>query len=370
MVNQELIYQIGLTLLPGIGSITAKNLISFCGGLEGIFKASKRKLLAIPGIGDKLADSVLNHADALKKAEQEVAVMQKNNIQPIFFFSKDYPNRLKNCNDAPIMLYYKGNANLNHPRTVSIVGTRNATEYGKEICHKLIDGLAKYNVLVVSGLAYGIDHAAHAACIQKQVPTLGVLAHGLDRIYPPAHQRLAKNMQDNGGLLTEHIFGTIPDKENFPKRNRIIAGLADATIVVETATKGGSIITAQLAAAYNRDVFAFPGKTTDKYSAGCNLLIKTNQAHLVESVHDIANTLGWEPNAAKVQPIQKQLFIELEPNEQLIYTTLQNSPPEGLHIDQLCFLTHLSPGATAASLLTLELKGLVKAAVGSVFKLC
>lgn len=367
----DLIHQIGLTLIPGVGSVTAKSLISYCGSVEAIFKTPKNKLLKIPGIGEKGAESISSSSsNVLFRAEEEVAFIEKHRITPLFFFDKNYPHRLKNCSDAPMMLYYAGNANLNHPRIVSIVGTRKATDYGKDLCAKLVEGLAKHNVLVVSGLAYGIDHAAHHACLQKKVPTVGVLAHGLDRIYPPAHEKMAKQMTANGGLLTEFLSNSMPDRENFPKRNRIIAGIADATIVIETATKGGSMITAQLAAMYNRDVFAFPGKITDKYSAGCNHLIKRNMAVLLENAEDIAYNLGWETETAKQPQVQKQLFIELDPDEEKVMQTLQNAPSGSMHIDQLCYAVQLSPSATATALLTLELKGLVRAMAGSIFKLC
>jgi DNA processing protein len=229
--------------------------------------------------------------------------------------------------------------------------------------------LVEHNVLVVSGLAYGIDQAAHQACVQHHVATVGVLAHGLDRIYPPSHEKLAKNMLENGGLLSEFTSGTIPDRTNFPQRNRIIAGISDATIVVETAPKGGSIITALLANSYQRDVFAYPGRTTDKYSTGCNLLIKSNQAILIESADDIANHLNWKADPKKPAHIQKQLFVELEPDEEIIINALQNATSNGLHIDQLSRQSQLGPSATATALLMLEFKGLVRALVGNVYKL-
>lgn len=370
LLHKDLIYQIGLTLIPGVGSVTAKTLISYCGSIEAVFTIPKSKLLKIPGIGEKSAHSISNNADVLQRAENEAVFIEKQKITPLFFFDKGYPQRLKNCSDAPMMLYCKGNADLNKHRIISVVGTRKATDYGKDLCNKLIEGLAKYNLLVVSGLAYGIDHAAHQACLQKQVSTVGVLAHGLDRIYPPGHDKMAKAMLENGGLVTEFPSGTKPDRENFPRRNRIIAGLADATIVVETATKGGSMITAQIAGMYHRDVFAFPGRTTDKYSIGCNQLIKNNMAILLENAEDVAYHLAWENITAKPLQVQKQLFVELDPDEEKIVQTLQNANSDGMHIDLLGHTAQLSPGATATALLTLELKGLVRATAGSIFKLC
>jgi len=352
-----------------VGSVTAKYLIGYSGSLEDIFKIPKSKLLEIPGVGEKTAESIINHSGVLQRAEAEVAFIQKHHITPLFFFDTAYPQRLKKNNDAPMMLYFKGNADLNAARIVSIVGTRKASDYGKELCNKLVAKLVEHNALVVSGLAYGIDQAAHQACVQHKLATVGVLAHGLDRIYPPEHEKLAKNMLENGGLLSEFTSGTKPDKTNFPQRNRIIAGISDATIVVETAPKGGSIITALLANSYQRDVFAFPGRTTDKYSTGCNLLIKSNQAILIESADDIANHLNWKADPKKPAHVQKQLFVELEPDEEIIINALQNATSNGLHIDQLSHQSQLGPSATATALLMLEFKGLVRALVGNVYKL-
>ncbi|QQS30653.1 MAG: DNA-protecting protein DprA [Sphingobacteriales bacterium] len=370
MLPDNLIYQIALTLIPKVGSYTAKTLISYCGGVNEIFKMPKSKLLKIPNIGEKIASSITDFKEALKKAEKEIEFIQKHGIRPMFYLDKDYPYRLKSIQDAPIMLYYKGNANLNQDRIISIVGTRKATDYGKKICNRLIEELAGHQVVVVSGLAYGIDHAAHQACLQHQVPTLGVLAHGLDRIYPPAHQKLASAMLENGGLITEYISKTKPDKVNFPNRNRIIAGISDATVVVETRQTGGSMITAQIANSYNRSVFAFPGRTTDLFSSGCNYLVKKNLANLVEYAKDITDNMMWPDSSQKAESTQKQMFVELEPDEELIVNTLKKADNNELHLENLWAQTQLSPGMTAAALISLEFKGLVRPYPGKIYRLC
>lgn len=364
-MTNPLIYQLGITMLPGIGHVTAKTLISYCGSVQNVFQSTKKHLLKIPSVGEKTANAILENKHVLDKAAEEVQFIKANDIKPLFFFDEAYPQRLKNCIDAPLILFYKGNANLNKQRIISIVGTRRATTYGKSLCNKLIEFLKPYNVMVVSGLAYGIDIAAHKACLQHNVPTIGVLAHGLDRIYPPTHSEVAKDMQQNGGIVTEFLSTSQPDRENFPKRNRIIAGMSDATIIVETAAKGGSMITANLAIAYNKDVFAFPGRTTDPYSKGANYLIKKNMAALIESGEDLVHQMGWEQNTDKhSKAVQAQLFVNLAPNEQAIVDCLRDANGE-LAIDTIGQKVAQSPSAIAANLLSLELKGIVAAKAGS-----
>lgn len=337
--------------------------------MEAIFHTPKRQLIKIPGVGEITANSILQNKEALEKAQQEMDFIQKHNIQTIFYFDDAYPQRLKNCSDAPILLYYKGNAALNNTHIVSIVGTRNATPYGKQICEQLVKELQPYNVLIVSGLAYGIDHAAHAACVKNQVPTIGVLGHGLDRIYPPEHRNLAKKMLANGGLLTEFTSTAKPDSKNFPKRNRIIAGMTDATIVVETGNKGGSIITAYLAQSYNREVFAFPGRIHEPYSMGCNQLIKKNVAKLIESSEDIAYHLGWdETDVVSTKPLQRELFIELSESETVLVDLLKQTP-KGLSIDKICSESSMTQNAVASCLLQLEMKNLVETMPGKRYRL-
>jgi len=367
--HREQLHQIALTQLSGIGAVTAKSLISYCGGVEAIFHTPKRQLLKIPGIGPKTAALILQHQEALEKAHRELEFVQKHNIQTIFYFDDAYPQRLKNCSDAPILLYFKGNVPLNHTHIISIVGTRNATDYGRQICEELVKSLQPYNPMIVSGLAYGIDHAAHSACVKHQVPTIGVLGHGLDMLYPPQHRNLAKKMIQNGGLLTDFPSETNPDSRNFPQRNRIIAGMTDATIVVETGNKGGSVITAYLAQSYNREVFAFPGRIDKPYSTGCNQLIKKNVAKLVESAEDIAYHLGWEDaGVVPKKTVQKALLVELNDTETVIVNLLKGNP-KGVSIDKICSKAQMTQNATAACLLQLEMKNLVETMPGKRFRL-
>jgi DNA processing protein len=279
----------------------------------------------------------------------------------------DYPNRLKHCIDGPLMLYSLGNADLNKQKIVAVVGTRRATEYGKEMTNYLIKELADLDVMIVSGLAYGIDSYAHKAALQFNLPTVGVLAHGLDRIYPLANKQLAEKMQSNGGLVTDFVSNTNPDRENFPKRNRIIAGLADAIIVVEAARKGGALITADIANSYNRDVFAVPGKIGDAYSAGCNYYIRTNRAALIESAKDIVYIMGWEEKKEKNKSLQKKLFIEFTDDERVIVDMLEKNGDSG--IDFLCINSEMSSSKVASALLNLEFNGLVKSLPGKRYQL-
>ncbi|RYG08220.1 MAG: DNA-protecting protein DprA, partial [Chitinophagaceae bacterium] len=289
----NMIHKIALTLIKGVGSMLSKNLLLHFGDAEAVFKASFAQLMKVDGIGEKTAKSIL-HTDAVTLAEKEIEFLEKHQIKLLFYTDEGYPKRLKNCYDAPILLYYKGTSDLNHPRVISIVGTRNATSYGKTLCKQLTEMLKPYDVLIVSGLAHGIDAAAHKECVQAEVPTVGVLGHGLDRIYPAVHRELAAKMIKNGGLLTEFLPGSNPDRENFPKRNRIIAGMADVTVVIEASIKGGALITAEIANSYNRDVYAFPGRVSDEFSEGCNFLIKTNRAGLINHPKDLIYYLGWD----------------------------------------------------------------------------
>jgi DNA processing protein len=267
------LHKIALTFIKSIGPVTAKNLLAYCGSAENVFSASKKQLLQIPGVGVKTIDAIRG-TDALVRAQQELDFVEKHEIEVLFFSDEKYPKRLKNCIDSPLLLYFKGTADLNHQRIISIVGTRNATAYGKNLCKQLCEVLSPYNVLIVSGLAYGIDVTTHKECIASNIPTVGVLGHGLDRLYPKIHKSISQKMVFNGGLLTEFPILTNPDRQNFPQRNRIIAGIADATIVVEASIKGGALITAEIANSYNKDVYAFPGRTNDVFSEGCIFSLK------------------------------------------------------------------------------------------------
>ncbi len=361
------IYQIAMTMLPGVGDINAKNLIAYCGSAQAVFEQSKKSLEKIPGIGSHVA-SKIKEANALKKAEKELEFVTKNQIDVLFYLDSHYPKRLKLCADSPVVLYFKGKGEINSPRAISVVGTRNATAHGKEITNTFIEGLAPYSSTVFSGLAYGIDITAHKACLDFNVPTIGILAHGLDRIYPQMHAKIADQMLAQGGLLTEFPSGTNPDRENFPKRNRIIAGIADATIVVEAAIKGGALITAELAAGYNRDVFAFPGRIDDKFSEGCNKLIFLNKASIVRSAKDLEFYLNWELESKTnlIKFGQALLFVELTKEEEPIAAILKK---EGkIHIENLCLQAAIPISKIVAILFNLELKGAVRTHPGKVYE--
>ena len=360
-----LLYQIGITLIPGIGDINGKKLVSYCGSSEAIFKENKSKLLKIPGIGQATVNSIISQK-VLHRAEQEIKFIEKYKIKPLFFLDEKYPFRLKHCIDGPLMIYYKGNADLNQSKIVAVVGTRRATEYGKSMCDKIVEDLAEMDVLIISGLAYGIDACAHKAAVSYKLNTIGVLAHGLDRIYPAANKKLAEKMLLQGGLLTEFKSRTNPDRENFPKRNRIVAGMADAVIVIESAKKGGALISSGIANSYNRDVFAVPGKVGDKYSEGCNFLIKTNRAALIQSADDIKYIMGWESNQPKAGK-QKKLMLEFTPDQEQIIEILNINGEAG--IDHIVSKAKLSPSKVASTLLELEFEGIIKCLPGKIFKI-
>jgi DNA processing protein len=351
--------------VPGVGDVAAKKLIAFCGSPEAVFESKKNHLLKIPGMGEITASSIVNHS-VFERAEKELKFIERNKIKPLFYLDEAYPKRLKHCADSPIMLYLKGNANLNNHKIVSIVGTRNASEYGKKITQQLIEDLKQHEVTIVSGLAYGIDICAHKAAIQQHLSTVAVLAHGLDRIYPAVHKSTADKMLENGAWLTEFMSETIPDRENFPKRNRIVAGMSDAVIVIEAALTGGALITAEIANTYNRDVFAVPGKLEDAYSAGCNRLIKTNKAALLESAKDIAYLLNWDNLTAQTKP-QQSLFIELNMEEEKVVNVLKEKG--NVAIDELCLHAEYPMSKVAGILLNLEFNGVIKSLPGKVYQL-
>lgn len=361
----SLIHKIGLTLIKSVGDVTARSLLDHFGSAEAIFKADKQQIMEISGIGDIIAGQILNH-NVFGIAEKQLEFIRKHQIQVLFYTDENYPRRLKNCHDAPVLLYYKGNADLNHPRIISVVGTRKATEYGRKLCRELMTHLAPYDVLIVSGLAYGIDVAAHKESLDHHIPTVGVLAHGLDRIYPALHKPIAQKMLLNGGLLTEFLPGTIPDKENFPKRNRIIAGIADATVVVEATEKGGALITADIANSYNKEVYAYPGRTTDLYSAGCNFLIKTNSASLINHARDLVYYLGWEDVAAERSTSQLAFPLALSGEEQEILDLLKDT---AMGVDEIRMKLGFNQSQLAMHLLNLEMQGVLLALPGKIYKL-
>ena len=360
-MKQETIYQIAVTLIPGIGDISGKRFLSYCGSAEAVFKENRKSLEKINGMREVTIDALCKPQQLLRRAEQEVEFIDKNGIQPLFYQDPNYPRRLLQCDDSPMMLYYKGNADLNAERVVSIVGTRNITDYGKENCAQLVNDLIDEQVLVVSGLAYGVDTMAHRTAVKAGIPTVGVLGNGLQQIYPAANKKLASEMLSNGGLLTECLSGTQPDRENFPRRNRIIAGMADAVIVIESALKGGSLITADLANSYNRDVFAYPGKVKDLFSQGCNYLIRTNRAHLMESVANLRYVMRWERDKSQEER-QTTLFRTLSEEEKKILECFGNQSVVSL--DDLIVKTDLTTTKLASLLLNMEFDGILVALPG------
>jgi DNA processing protein len=364
MPNDQLLYQIAITLVPGIGDITGKKLIAYCGGVEAVFKEKKSALLKIPGIGISIVESILNQ-DCFKIAEKEIDFIANNSIKTLFFTDDKYPARLLNCEDGPLLLYFKGDIDFNVPRVIGFVGTRKATNEGRIICEKFISGLKSKDVLVVSGLAYGIDSFAHKAALNENLKTIGVLGHGLDKIYPSQNKKLAQKMIHNGGLLSEFTSKTNPDRENFPKRNRIVAGICDAIVVVESASKGGALITAGIANSYNRDVFAIPGRISDEYSKGCNMLIKSNRAALAESANDIAYIMGWDDVKVDVKK-QRELFLQLSDDQKLILDIIIQYKDIG--IDKLVIKSAISYSKVAAALLMLEFEGLIQRLPGKLYR--
>lgn len=355
-------YLLALTRIPGVGAVLARTLLSHFGAAEAIFNASYKHLLHVDGIGPQLARNI-RQFDEFDTCVAELAFANAHGIQLLVLGDEKYPKRLSYCYDAPLVLFFKGKANLNAQKIVSVVGTRNATTHGKLLCDELVKGLAEYGALVVSGLAYGIDAAVHKACVKYELPTLGVLAHGLDRIYPNAHRKLAAEMLQHGGLLTEFPSQTIPDRENFPKRNRIIAGLADATIVVEANSKGGALITADLANSYDREVCAFPGRATDEYSRGCHDLIKTNRAHLITQAADVASLLAWDITSSCKKGLTQANWLSRTPDEQVVLSHLAEF--DGIAIDTLLLNTGFSQSKIALLLLELQVAGIVQIVPGN-----
>ncbi len=365
-MNNDLLYQLALTQVPNIGYVQAKILAEEFGSAEAIFKAKKLSLEKMEGIGEVRANNIKKF-DGFENQEDEIKFIEKYKIKPLFLTDDDYPKRLLHCYDPPTLLFYRGTANLNASKIISIIGTRSNTDYGKLMTEKILASLAPHQPLVVSGLAYGIDAIAHKFSVKQQLPTVAVLAHGLDKIYPSQHTTLAKEMiAGGGGLLTEFRKETKPDRHNFPTRNRIVAGMCDATIVIETGMKGGSMITANLAYSYNRDVFAVPGKTTDSKSEGCNYLIQSNKAVLIRSGEDIIEQMGWEEKQKK-KNIQQQLFVDLDENETKIVQLLQQK--ETMHIDELNISSNINSSLVAAAILQLELKNIIDSLPGKLYKL-
>ena len=363
MKNEELLYAIALSFVPGLGPKKAKLCVSYCGSAKAVFEASKSKLLKAPGIGAKTVEFI-QASDTIDRATKNLEFIEKIGAHAVHFYEDAYPQRLKHFDSSPLVLYYKGNMMLNHPRTVAIIGTRQPTEQGKIICEKIIKGLQPYDVQIISGLAYGVDTCAHKSAVDQGIPTIGVLGHGLDQLYPAENRPLSQKMIKNGGVLTEFSWKSSFDKENFPMRNRIIASMSDVVIVVESKRKGGSIITAEFANEYNKDVFAVPGRITDEVSEGCNNLIKQHKAYLLSKAEDIAYIMRWD-EIDKQKTVQKSLFVELNKEEQIVVDYIKKQ--EGAVMDELSQVLKMPSSQVASTLLNLEFKGVIKALPGKRF---
>lgn len=366
-VTDKTLYQIALTHITGVGVALARNLMQIVGDEEQIFKESTRNLEKIQGISHRLINEIKSK-EVLCKAEEQLVFVSKNNLQSLFFTAPEYPERLTHCVDAPILLYVKGNSNLNYKKVVSVIGTRKATNQGYEACNQFIKELsAKFSdLIIVSGLAYGIDVCAHRAALENGVPTAAVLAHGLDRIYPAVHRKTAIDMLDAGALVTEFPSGTEPERFNFVRRNRIVAGLCDALVVVESSSKGGSLITAEIANSYYREVFAVPGRTTDAASVGCNRLIASDRAILMQDLKGFTDHMGWD-DATKPQPKQRELFLQLTELEERVFNALNNNEPK--HVNMLGIELDVPVSELFFTLLELEMKNVVKPLPGGIYKL-
>lgn len=367
MNDPDLIYQVAMGLIPGIGSITARKLISIIGSPRQVFRERRGMLLRIPGIGELMAEKI-STGGLLQKAEEEILFIEKNNIKPLYFKDTDYPARLNQCPDGPIIIYMKGDIEFNDGKFLSVVGTRTPTAYGIEITQKIIASLAEkgHHLVIVSGLAYGIDVCAHKAALKNGFQTIAVLGHGLQYLYPSAHYSVARKIQRQGALLTDFPGYEKPERNNFIKRNRIIAGLSDATIIVESGIKGGALITADLANSYDRDVFAIPGRVGDPFSSGPNQLIKRHHASLVENCEDIEYLLGWD-RKKKSMVVQAELFRELSEEEQALLNIL--SEVEKLEVDLLCIRTGIPVSRVSALLLNLEFAGYVTSLPGNLYRI-
>ncbi|MEO7444406.1 MAG: DNA-processing protein DprA [Ferruginibacter sp.] len=365
-MTNDLLYQIALTCVPNIGDVRAKALLQHFETAEAIFRASKKELSAVPNIGLAGASSIKTFSE-FDLCENEIAFIEKYHITPLFINDPGYPRRLLNCYDNPILLYYRGTADLNQQKVVAVVGTRTHSDYGKKICEDLVAGLKDQQALIVSGLAFGIDTIAHKAALKNDLETIAVLAHGLDVVYPAQNTALAKQAASNGGLLTEFPSGRQPDKQNFPRRNRIVAGMCDALVVIESGRKGGSLITAELANGYNKDVFALPGRAIDAKSEGCNYLIRQNKAQLISCARDLIESMNWENKKTGPAQAQRRLFLDLSPDELLLTDIL--APVAAMNIDDLYERSQLSSSKVAGALLSLEMQGIVGVMPGKMYKL-
>lgn len=366
-MNDERIYQLALSLIPNIGSVHIKKLLEYFGSAQDVFRSTIKELQSIENIGIAKAQEIIRFKD-FDKAEKEISFLEKNEIDCYFYQDTSYPQRLRQCVDPPTMLFGKGNMELNTQKVIAIVGTRNNSAYGKKITEDLLTYLKDFSdLLVVSGLAFGIDAIAHQSCLQNDIATVGVLGQGLASIYPHQHRFLAEKMMEKGGILTELFHDAPPDRYNFPKRNRIVAGMADVTIVVETGKKGGSIITVNLANDYNREVFAVPGRAGDEKSEGCNWLIATKNAELYFSPKEFVEFMNWGENVKTKKAKQRSLFQDFDENETIVVKIIEEN--EGITIDELAYRSTMASSKIASVLLQLELKGIVESLPGKRYSL-
>lgn len=365
MTTTELIATLRLQHIPNIGSVTAKKLVAYCGSPSAIFEEKKENLQKMDGIGSLKLKHFFD-VEHLEAAEKELRFIQENNIEVAYFMDADFPEYLKHAIDGPILLFKSGNIDLGNRKIISVVGTRKITSYGTSFCEKFIEEIAPLNPVIVSGFAYGVDICVQRAAMKHGLQTIGCLAHGLNQIYPKAHKKYCSEVEKNGGFLTEFWSSSTPERENFLKRNRIIAGISEATVVIESAEKGGSLVTADIAHSYNRDVFAVPGRAQDKYSIGCNNLIKQQKAQMLTSAADLVYLLGWETDIKEKKPIQKQLFVNLTDTEQKIYSYLQENGKELL--DVIAIGCQLPIFKVSSTLLNMEMKGVVRPLPGKLFE--
>ncbi|HLT33127.1 MAG TPA: DNA-processing protein DprA [Aquaticitalea sp.] len=366
MTDHDLLHLLALQNVAKIGDITAKKLINHCGSAEAIFKEKKRNLLSIDGIGSTTISDLFGTYH-FEEAEKELKFIRENDIECLYFMDSQYPEKLKHCIDGPILLFQSGNVDLKKNRIISIVGTRKITTYGIAFCEQLVEQLAAFHPIIISGFAYGTDITAQKSAIKHNLQTVGCLAHGLNQIYPSVHKKYVSDIEKNGGFLTEFWSTSNPDRENFLKRNRVIAGISEATIVIESAERGGSLVTADIANSYNREVFAVPGRITDQQSVGCNNLIKFQRANILTKAMDVASILNWELEEKKKPVIQKQLFVELDGQEKVIYNYLKSNEKQLLDI--IAIECQIPIYKVAGILLNMELKGVIRPLPGKLFEL-
>lgn len=363
--HRQLLYEIALTLVPGIGDVFIRQLVSYCGSAEDVFRQSKGKLLRIPGVGEKIAHAIHTFS-SFERAEEEIMFIEKHQVQALFYTDKNYPLRLRHFSDAPVMLYMLGHTDLNNPKIVGIVGTRKATEYGKAFTAELVHALKPTGALIISGLAFGIDISAHRAAIENELPTIGVTGHGLDRIYPYQHKSTAAQMLANGGLLTEFKSGSVPDRENFPKRNRIVAGLCDVLVIAESSIKGGAMITAEIAHIYNKEIMALPGRAGDEFSEGTNHLIKCNKAAMITNARDLFEGMNWDLEIP-ARTLQQKIQFHFSEEEAKVMSYLQQKNKAA--IDDIALNLKVDPGSLSLTLLDLEFRGAIRSLPGKCFEL-